>query len=74
MDCLKIKHWFYLCIVFADIEEVKGEDVVLGSHYESSFLLVQQEGVVSRTVGQAFKRDKVVRLQHVCREKWKEKW
>lgn len=60
----------YLCVVSADIEEVEREDVVLGSHYESSSLLVQQEGVVGWTVGQAFKRHKVVGLQHFCRENW----
>lgn len=69
---LRLKCWFYLCIVSADIEEVEREDVVLGAHHQSSFLLVQQEGVVSRTVGQAFKRHKVVGLQHVCRGKRKE--
>lgn len=38
--------FLYLCVVSADIEEVEREDVVLGSHNESSSLLVQQEGVV----------------------------
>ena len=57
---------FYLRVVFADVEEVKREDVVLGSHQESPSLLIQQEGVVSRTVGHAFECHKVVRLQHVC--------
>lgn len=65
--------FFYLRIVSADVEEVKREDVVLGSHHESPLLLIQQEGVVSRAVGQAFECHKVVRLQHFCREKWKEK-
>ena len=55
-DCF----FFYLCIVSADVEEVKREDVVLGSHHESPLLLVQQEGVVSRAVGQAFECHKVV--------------
>lgn len=70
----KNKHQFYLCVVFADVEEVKREDVVLGSHQESPSLLVQQEGVVSRAVGHAFERHKVVRLQHVCGKKTARKW
>lgn len=57
----------YLCVVSADIEEVEREDVVLGSHHQSPSLLVQQEGVVGRAVGQALKRHKVVGLQHFWR-------
>lgn len=71
-DC-RDKHWFYLSKVSADVEEVEWEDVVLGSHHQSSFLLVQQEGVVRWAVGQAFERHKVVWLQHFCRERKKER-
>lgn len=40
--------------------------MVLGSHHQSSSLLVQQEGVVGRAVRQTLKRHKVVGLQHFC--------
>lgn len=49
----------YLHIV-SDIEKVEREDVVFGPDHEPSLLLVQQEGVVRRAVGQAFKRHQVV--------------
>lgn len=58
--------WCYLCVVSTDVEEVEREDVVLGSHHQSPPLLVQQEGVVGRAVGQTLERHKVVRLQHFC--------
>lgn len=61
----------YLHIV-SDIEKVEREDVVFGPDHEPSLLLVQQEGVVRRAVGQAFKRHQVVRLQHFCRRKKRE--
>lgn len=58
----------YLCVVSADVEKVERENVVLGSHHQSSSLLVQQEGVVGRAVCQTLKRHQVVGLQHFCRE------
>lgn len=66
--------WLHLGVALADVEKVEGEDVVFGSHHESSFLLVQQESVVSWTVGQTFKRHQVVGFQHFCRGTEKVKW
>lgn len=57
----KIKCWMYLRIVF-DIEEAERKDVVFGPDHEPSLLLIQEEGVVRRAVGQAFKRHQVVGL------------
>ena len=54
-------------VVLADVEEVEGEDVVFGPDHESAFLLIQQECVVSRTVGQAIESHQVVRLEHFCK-------
>ena len=53
----------YLRII-SDVKEVKSEDVVFGPDHKPSLLLVQQEGVVRRAVGQAFKCHQVVRFQH----------
>lgn len=64
-----VGHRPHLRVVSADIEEVEGEDVVLGAHHKPPFLLVQEEGVVSRAVGQALERHEVVGLQHVCEKK-----
>lgn len=58
--------------IFSDIEEVEREDVVFGPDHEPSLLLIQQEGVVRRAVGQAFKCHQVVRLQHFCRKRKRE--
>lgn len=66
------KSCLYLCII-SDVEEVEREDVVFGPDHEPSFLLVQQEGVVRWAVGQAFKCHQVVRLQHFCRGKGKQR-
>ena len=45
--------------------------MVLGAHQQPPSLLVQQEGVVARAVGQAVKGDQVAGLQHLCRRSGK---
>lgn len=52
----------YLFLVSVDVDEVEGEDVVLGPHQQPPPLLVQQESVVARAVGQAVEGDEVTRL------------
>lgn len=56
----------YLFLVSVDVDQVEGEEVVLGAHQQPSSLLVQQEGVVARAVSQAVKGDQVAGLQHLC--------
>lgn len=58
----------YLLLVPVDVDEVEGEDVVLGPHQQPSPLLVQQEGVVAGAVGHAVEGDQVTRVQHLW--KW----
>lgn len=52
----------YLFLVSVDVDEVEGEDVVLGPHQQPPPLLIQQESVVARAVGQAVEGDEVTRL------------
>lgn len=59
----------YLFLVSVDVDQVEGEEVVLGAHQQPSSLLVQQEGVVAGAVRQAVKGDQVTGLQHLCRGK-----
>lgn len=63
----------YLLLVSVDVDQVEGEEVVLGAHQQPSSLLVQQEGVVARAVRQAVKGDQVTGLQHLCRGRAKKK-
>lgn len=54
----------YLLLVSVDVDQVEGEDVVLGPHQQPAPLLVQQEGVVAGAVGHAVKGDQVTGVQH----------
>lgn len=53
---------FYLLLVSVEVDEVEWEDVVLGADQQSASLLIQQESVVARAVGQAIEGDEVTGL------------
>lgn len=53
---------FYLFLVSVEVDEVEREDVVLGADQQSAPLLIQQESVVARAVGQAIEGDEVTGL------------